>query len=125
LRLLRLLLLYGFEAIGNKKSIVNSINFIYNPVFVKIFGVKEAVNIRYCQFYTGSLPVSCLLDLRLINFCARIKSDGSGSLASQLFCLLGDQYFIATLEKYNIPPNIGLSRSAVLAKVWQLFEASI
>jgi len=64
-------------------------------------------------------------DLRLINFCARIKSDGSESVASQLFCLLGDQYFIATLEKYNIPPNIGLSRRAVPAKVWQLFDASI
>jgi len=118
-------LLYGFDAIGNKKSIVNSIDFIYNSVFVKIFGVKEVVNIRYCQFYTGSLPASCLLDLRLINFCARIKSDGSGFLASQLFCLLGDQYFIATLDKYNISPSVGLSRSVVLAKVWQRFEASI
>jgi len=43
-------LLYGWEAIGNKKATSNSLDFVYNSIFVKLFKVKELSNIHSCQF---------------------------------------------------------------------------
>jgi len=62
-------LLYGWEAIGNEKATSNSLDFVYNSIFIKLFKFKKSSNIHSCKFYTRCLPASNRLDLRLINFC--------------------------------------------------------
>ena len=118
-------LLYAFEAIGNRKQYVKSLNFIYNSIFVKLFHIKDVSNIHYCQFYTGCLPASYRLDLRLLNFCEAIKFDKSDSYSSKLFQLVGDQYYYSTLNKYNMSELTTLSRRYKLQKVWEHFESSL
>jgi len=115
-------LLYGWEAIGNKKTTSNSLDFVYNSIFIKLFQVKELFNIRSCQFDTRCLPASNQLDLQLVNFCEHIKFDKSGSLASQMYSLLGDQYYGATLAKYNLSHLSKISKRVKLSKIWQHVE---
>jgi len=56
-------LLYGLEALDNKSSARQAIDFAYNGIFVKLFNVKDTYNIKYCQWATGCLPASWRLDL--------------------------------------------------------------
>jgi len=116
-------LLYGWEAIGNKKSTSNSLDFVYNSIFIKLLQVKELFNIHSCQFYNRCLPASNRLDLRLVNFCENIKFDISGSHASQLYSLLGNQYYGVTLAKYNFLDLSKISKKVKLSNIWQHVES--
>jgi len=68
--------------------------------------------------------ISNRLDLRLLHFCENIKFDKSGSLASQLYySLLGDQYYGATLAKYNLSDLSKISKNVKVSKIWQHVES--
>ena len=56
------ILLYGMEALDLNVKSRNSIDFIYNSVFAKLFNIKDKQTISLCQYYTGYLPASCSLD---------------------------------------------------------------
>jgi len=67
-------LLYGLEALDNKSTTINSIDFAYNGVFVKLFNIKKIYNILYCQRATNCLPASCKLDVRTLCFHKALMS---------------------------------------------------
>jgi len=116
-------LLYGWKAIRNKKATSNSCDFVDNSIFVKLLKVKVSSNIHSCQFYTRCLPASNRLDLRLINFCEKIKFDQSGSFSSPLYSILGDQYYSATLAKYNSSDILKINKRVKLTKILQYVES--
>jgi len=62
------ILFYSLEALWLNKSQRNSIDFVYNNIFVKIFNVQDSQSISLCQLYMGYLPASYLLDLKTLNF---------------------------------------------------------
>ena len=62
------ILLYAQEALHLKKCDVDKLDYAYNSMFVKIFNVKENQSILQCQFYSGYLPASYLIDLRILTF---------------------------------------------------------
>ncbi len=61
-------LLYGLEAFSLKQSNVNKINSLLNTVYSKVFNVRDNQTILECQFYSGQLPLSYILDLKTLNF---------------------------------------------------------
>jgi len=104
-------LLYGFEALDNKPSARQAINFVYNGIFVKLFNVKDTYNIHYCHWGTGCLPASCRLDLRLlIFFSSLLNTVETIPLASQLFYWCGDLGYEATLSKYGVPKDAKVTK---------------
>ena len=62
------ILLYGMEALCLNRAPRNTIDFVYNSAFVKIFNVKQKQSILECQYFTENLPATCVLDLRVLNF---------------------------------------------------------
>ena len=68
------ILLYGLEAVRLNVSLMKSIDFMYNSVFAKIFKTSDNNTISQCQYYTSYLPISCVLDLKTLNFLSVIPS---------------------------------------------------
>src|SRR4029077_11697191 len=62
------ILLYGLEALYLKQSDLNKVDFIYNSMYVKLFNIKDKLSIMECQYYSGHMPASYLIDLRIMNF---------------------------------------------------------
>ena len=118
-------LLYNLEALGNKRSTLDSIDFIYNSIFAKLFKIKDIFNIRFCQYSTGYLPISIRLELRFIKFYEGLRFDNTGSLASNLFILLGDQVYNDMFLRYNLSDLAPLSHNVKQYRAWQLFRESL
>jgi len=108
-------LLYGLEDLNNKSSIINSIDFAYNGVFVKLFKIKDKYNKLYCQRATKCMPASCKLDMRILYFNKTLISGQASPLASELFQLCGDSVFDIVRDKYNIPHQVKLHKSLIYA----------
>ena len=72
------ILLYGLEAAYINQSSRNSIDYVFNAIFAKIFKIKDKISIESCQFYTDHLPVSQLLDLKTISFLDSIQKQNAG-----------------------------------------------
>ena len=94
-------LLYGTEALLLSKSDRNAKDFTYSTIFFKIFNVKETRTIKQCQFYSGCLPTSFTIDLRVYNFLNAIKYQ-KNSLQLQLFTWFGQEELIQITNKYLI-----------------------
>jgi len=92
-------LLYGLEALNNKIATLITIDFVYNSVFIKVFGVKDTYNILYCQRACGCLPASCRLDIRTLLFFNSLQSSLCSLMASQLFNFCGDLGYEAIIQK--------------------------
>ena len=118
-------LLYGLEALGIKKAGFDTIDFVYDSIFAKIFNIREKCNIRQCQYATGFLPVSLRLDIRILNFYEGLKFNKSGSMAANLFCLLDDRVYHDTLLKYNISDSVLRSHNFKHYKGWKYFSDSL
>ena len=54
-------LLYGLEALDNKRSTIDALDFVYNTVFVKMFDIKNKSNLLYCQNVVDC--IQCRLNL--------------------------------------------------------------
>jgi len=54
------------------KALRDSLEFVYNSVFVELFNVKGKESISLCQWYIGYLAASYILDLKIINFQTNI-----------------------------------------------------
>jgi len=115
-------LLYGVEAVCIKKALLDLIDYTYNSVFVKLFNTKDIDNIRACQYYSGVLPISIRLELRLIRFYETLKFGRSGSMAANLLCMVGDQSYKNTLLKYNLSDQVQYSYKHKQAKAWEFFR---
>jgi len=118
-------LLYGLEALDNKSSTINSIDFAYNGVFVKLFNIKDKYNILYCQRDNKCLPASCKLDMRILYFYKSSISGQSSLLASELFQLCGDSVFDTVRDKYNIPHHAKLHKSLILSSIWSHIDSQL
>jgi len=68
------ILLYGLEAVNLTKAQCSNINFVYNSIFAKIFHSFDKNIIMQCQFYSGYLPASYLLDRRRFKFLAELQN---------------------------------------------------
>ena len=66
------ILLYGLEAVHLNVSSMKSIDFMYNSVFAKVFKTSDNNTISQCQYYTRHLPISCVLDLKIMNFLSAL-----------------------------------------------------
>ena len=77
------ILFYGLEAIHLRKAERDSIDFAYNSLFVKIFNIKDKVLISNCQYYTGYLPASYVLDLKIIKFQNSIQT-----ISNSIVCII-------------------------------------
>jgi len=109
-------LLYGLEALDNKLTTKNSIDFAYNGVFVKLFNIKEKYNILYCQRDTNCLPAR--LDMRTLCFYKALMSEEASPLASELFHVCGDSVFDTLRDKYSTSHHAKLHNSLILNSIW-------
>ena len=115
-------LLYGVEALNLKTANINSLEFAYGSTFFKLFGCREKISQRYCQWATGYLPASYLIDYRRFIFLKSLCTNKASPFASMLFFLYDDQGIIDLLKKYNLELYNGrvshLSRGVLLQHMW-------
>jgi len=95
------ILLYGLESLRLSMANINSISYPYNSVYMKLFSTFDKNVTTLCQFFTGQLPLSYLLDLRALNFYTRLNVEGSNP-ASILFRWFGKQEHSDIYVKYGI-----------------------
>ncbi len=95
-------------------------DFTYSTIFFKIFNVKETRTIKQCQFYSGCLPTSYRLDLRIYNFLIAIQSQ-KNSLQLQLFTWFGTDELSKITNKYLI--NAKDSSWTIRCKQFKYLEA--
>lgn len=94
-------LFYGLESLHLSKANYNSISYPYNATYTKLFSTFDKNIITLCQYYSGELPSSYLVDLRTLNFYARLN-EGDSNPASILFQWFGQQ------ERDNLEIKYGL-----------------
>ena len=112
------ILLYGLEALNLTISLRNTIDFVYNSVFVKLFNTKDSSVIKQCQYYTENFPATCILDMKKLSFDATL-SNMIGSLPfvlNKLVCGHEEQQKLC--EKYSIPPSTILQTSKISRKLY-------
>lgn len=73
------------------------IDIVYNNLFIKIFKINDKYTIDACQYFTGHIPATMIIDLKIVNFVKNIclhqfTSSGSDSLP----------YRISVLDKRNL-----------------------
>ena len=61
-------LLYGTEACPMKKSHINSLQFVVNSRFSKIFNTRSKEIIEVCQYYFNCEPIAELISRRTYKF---------------------------------------------------------
>ena len=64
-------LLYGTEACPMKKSHTNSLQFVVNSCFSKIFNTRSKEVIEVCQHYFNCEPISQLISRRTHKFLCK------------------------------------------------------
>ena len=115
-------LLYGVAAFDLSPREMSSFTFVYNSIFVKLFGKMNSETIGLCQYYCNMLPFTCLYDLTRIKFLlnclhtlnANIHHSHALHLRTPLQVLCA---------KYHFPINA--SPAFVYWKIWSYFENSI
>ena len=95
------LLSYGIEWLSITKTIYNKLESAYAAIFAKVFGVSDKNVILNCQYFSGYLPFSDLLDLKKIKFMDGVKTSENYSL-KLLFNILNRSEYLALLEKYKL-----------------------
>jgi hypothetical protein len=94
-------LLYALEALNLTKSERSTLDFTYSTVFFKLFKVKDKLNIKLCQFYSGCLPPSCRLDIKKLNFVNALQFL-KNSMPMQLIAIGGREEFVSLANKYKL-----------------------
>ena len=80
----------------------NTIDFVYNSAFVKIFNVKQKQSILECQYFTENLPATCVLDLRVLNFHLSLN-DNVNSLPFLINNLCKCEELDIICNRYSMP----------------------
>ena len=114
-------LLYGLESLNLSAASLNSIDFAYNSVFCKIYNVKEINTISLCQYYSGFLPASCLLELRMLKFYNGLLKL-QDSLPSRLFQLASHSDIDNVIAKYYLPTLSACTKNVSKHAVWQFIK---
>ena len=120
------ILLYGLEAFNVTTSCRNSVDFLYNSIFVKIFKIKERNCILRCQYYTNNLPATCQLDLKTLNFEASVLTL-KDSLPYLIGHLIPSNDVMCICDRYSIS-HVTLCSTSNFVKsllVRKTFEASV
>jgi len=65
---------YGICSTSLSKSEINELSFAYDAAFVRIFGVKDANCIKYCQYCSGYLSFEHLYELCRLRFLLKLYS---------------------------------------------------
>ena len=95
----------------------------YAAIFAKVFGVSDKNVILNCQYFSGYLPFSDLLDLKKIKFMDGVKTSENYSL-KLLFNILNRSEYQALLEKHKLC-SANSRPNAYKYIVWQNFESLI
>ena len=95
------LLSYGIECLYITKTIYNKLESAYAAIFSKVFGVSDKNVILNCQYFSGYLPFSDLLDLKKIKFMDGVKTSANYTL-KLLYNILNQSEYHALLEKHNL-----------------------
>jgi len=66
------ILLYGLESVSLTKAQYSNIDFVYNTIYTKAFHTFDRNIIQKCQYYSGYLPASTLMDSRKFKFLTDI-----------------------------------------------------
>ena len=117
------ILLYGMEGLDLNNSTRSAIDFVYNSVFCKLFDTKDSLTIAMCQFYSGNLPASYLLDLRSFNFYTSLNY-----LISCPSLLLHNMVNLQALERIRSRYSIGSDVTSVNSRkeiLWNHFRLSL
>ena len=83
------------------KSERATLDFTYSTVFFTLFKVKDKLNIKLCQFYSGCLPPSCRLDIKKLNFVNALQFL-KNSMPMQLIAIGGREEFVSLANKYKL-----------------------
>jgi len=97
-------LLYALEDFNLTKSERFILDFTYSTVFFKLFMVKDTLNIKLCQYYSGCLPPSCRLDIKKVNFVNALQFL-KNSMPMQLIAIGGREEFLSLENKYILSSN--------------------
>jgi len=116
------ILTFGLAAFSLSKSELNSLSFVYNSVFYKIFKTNKIEIIEQCEFYCHVLPFWAYHDFIRLNFLAKCMSDGTFKNC----CILShsDIHEFDKLQcKYNLCVND--STAVIKYKIWKFVESKV
>jgi hypothetical protein len=89
----------------------------FKRLFSRLFNSFDAQTIAYCQYYTGYLPLECVIDQRRLKFLKNLCNVNNVVLQS-LLRLGGASEISKLLEKYNIVNN---DNKSITYAIWNSF----
>jgi Reverse transcriptase (RNA-dependent DNA polymerase) len=95
------ILLYCLDALKLNKTDIKGLSHPYNSAYMKLFSSFDKNVITLCQYYSGQLPLTHLVDCRTLNFYSRINISNYCP-ASILYNWFGKQEFYDIALKYGI-----------------------
>ena len=95
------MLLYGIECFDTNKQMYNKLESAYSACFAKVYSISDNQNIRQCQFFSGYLPISYLIDIKRIHFLNGIMKTGNFSL-NVLYNSSSKREYSKLLLKHNL-----------------------
>ena len=115
-------LLYGLEACKLSRRQIRSLTYAYNSCFFKLFRSFDTGVIQQCQFFSGHLPFTYAMDLKVLNFLYSL-ADSAWSPAETLFRLVGQEELAHLELKYGV--NAQTPKGIIKNKIWALFQAEL
>ena len=67
-------LLYNLEIFDFTKSLINSLNFFVNRLYMKIFKTSQIEVVQYCLYCFGNLPLDLLLPIKKAKYLLNLLS---------------------------------------------------
>src|SRR5580692_5114560 len=116
-------LFYGLEALKLNKAEINHISYPFNSACMKLFSTFDNSIVTLCQFYSGYLPLSYMLDLRTLNFYTNLSVNNCAP-ANVLFRWLGQGERDVLALKHNIA-NAIQSNNTIKYMVYQSFRDNV
>jgi hypothetical protein len=95
----------------------------FKSVFTKLFCTYSKDIIRSCQFYTGCLPLTYLIDQRILCFRRKLYDfKDINPVVYFLFSIASNEFNICA-SKYDVNPED--STFCIKNKIWNCFELSV
>ena len=113
------MLLYNLESITLTKSDNSDLNYPVYRAFMKIFHIKDKVNVDLCQYFMHFLPVQYVLDARKFKYLHKLSMSKCFVL-EHLYNNSAAYYLKDLAAKYNV--NYNASHNKLLFTMWREFE---
>ena len=111
-------LLFGLETGCLSNAQIDSLNYTFNSIYMKLFYTFDVNIINECRFYTNRLPLEHVIDNRFLRFCKLIKAIPN-SPARLLFNWCGLGEYTNIQRKYEVHDYDSIA--VINIKIWNNF----